>query len=110
MSETLGKWHFWLFFIGCHVTFDTMHFLGLLGMPRSIYTYQPDRGWNLLNLVVSIGGLIQGIAVLISAYNFIRSYWRGEAAGDDPWDALDPGMGHLVSTSCLQLRGAAGSA
>ena len=87
MSETLGKWHFWLFLIGFHITFDTMHFLGLLGMPRSIYTYQPDRGWNLLNLVVSIGGLIQGIAVLIFAYNFIVSYWRGEVAGDDPWDA-----------------------
>jgi cytochrome c oxidase subunit 1 len=87
MSETLGKWHFWLFVIGFHITFDTMHFLGLLGMPRSIYTYQPDRGWNFLNLVVSIGGLIQGVAVLIFAYNFIVSYWRGELAGDDPWDA-----------------------
>jgi cytochrome c oxidase subunit 1 len=87
MSETLGKWHFWLFVIGFHITFDTMHFLGLLGMPRSIYTYQPDRGWNFLNLVVSIGGLIQGIAVLIFAYNLIISYWRGEVAGDDPWDA-----------------------
>jgi cytochrome c oxidase subunit 1 len=87
MSETLGKWHFWLFAIGFHVTFDTMHFLGLIGMPRSIYTYQPDRGWNFLNLVVSIGGLIQGIAVLIFAYNFIVSYRRGKLAGDDPWDA-----------------------
>ena len=87
MNETLGKWHFWLFAIGFHVTFDTMHLLGLFGMPRSIYTYQPDRGWNFLNLLVSIGGLIQGIAVLIFAYNFIRSYWRGEVAGDDPWDA-----------------------
>ena len=87
MGETLGKWHFWLFLIGFHITFDTMHFLGLLGMPRSIYTYQPDRGWNSLNLIVSIGGLIQGIAVLIFAYNFIVSYWRGKVAGDDPWDA-----------------------
>jgi cytochrome c oxidase subunit 1 len=87
MNETLGKWHFWLFAIGFHITFDTMHWLGLLGMPRSIYTYQPDRGWNFLNLVVSVGGLIQGIAVLIFAYNFIVSYWRGEVAGDDPWDA-----------------------
>jgi cytochrome c oxidase subunit 1 len=87
MSEALGKWHFWLFLIGFHVTFDTMHFLGLLGMPRSIYTYQPDRGWNFLNLIISIGGLIQGIAVLIFAYNFIVSYWRGKVAGDDPWDA-----------------------
>ncbi|HMG84196.1 MAG TPA: cytochrome c oxidase subunit I [Terracidiphilus sp.] len=87
MNERLGKWHFWLFVIGFHITFDTMHFLGLLGMPRSIYTYQPDRGWNFLNLVVSVGGLIQGIAVLIFAYNLIVSYWRGEVAGDDPWDA-----------------------
>jgi cytochrome c oxidase subunit I len=87
MSETLGKWHFWLFTIGFHLTFDTMHFLGLMGMPRSIYTYQPDRGWNFLNLVVSVGGLIQGVAVLIFAYNFIISYRRGEVAGDDPWDA-----------------------
>ena len=87
MDETLGKWHFWLFAIGFHITFDTMHLLGLLGMPRSIYTYQPDRGWNFLNLVVSMGGLIQGIAVLIFAYNFIASYRRGKVAGDDPWDA-----------------------
>ena len=87
MSETLGRWHFWLFTIGFHITFDTMHFLGLMGMPRSIYTYQPDRGWNFLNLVVSVGGLIQGVAVLIFAYNFIISYRRGEVAGDDPWDA-----------------------
>lgn len=87
MSERLGKWHFWLFAIGFHITFDTMHFLGILGMPRSIYTYQPDRGWNTLNMVVSIGGFIQAIAVLIFAYNFIVSYFKGDVAGDDPWDA-----------------------
>jgi cytochrome c oxidase subunit 1 len=87
MNETLGKWHFWLFLVGFHITFDTMHFLGLLGMPRSIYTYQPDRGWNLLNLVVSAGGIVQGVAVLIFAYNFIASLFRGDLAGDDPWDA-----------------------
>ncbi len=87
MSERLGKWHFWLFVIGFHITFDTMHFLGILGMPRSIYTYQPDRGWNTLNMVISLGGFIQAIAVLIFAYNFIVSYFRGDEAGDDPWDA-----------------------
>jgi cytochrome c oxidase subunit 1 len=87
MNEALGKWHFWLFLIGFHITFDTMHFLGLLGMPRSIYTYQPDRGWNLLNLAVSLGGIVQGVAVLIFAYNFVISLFRGEIAGDDPWDA-----------------------
>jgi cytochrome c oxidase subunit 1 len=87
LNETLGKWHFWLFFIGFHITFDTMHFLGILGMPRSIYTYMPDRGWNTLNLIVSIGGLIQGLAVLIFAYNLVVSYFFGVPAGDDPWDA-----------------------
>ena len=87
LNETLGKWHFWLFFIGFHVTFDTMHFLGFLGMPRSIYTYEPDRGWNHLNMIVSIGGIIQGLAVLIFAFNLVWSYYRGGRAGDDPWDA-----------------------
>jgi cytochrome c oxidase subunit 1 len=87
MSERLGKWNFWLFLIGFHVTFDTMHFVGLLGMPRSIYTYQPDRGWNTLNFVVSIGGLIQGVATLIFAFNLVWSYFRGKVAGNDPWDA-----------------------
>jgi cytochrome c oxidase subunit 1 len=87
LSETLGRWHFWLFAIGFHITFDTMHFLGILGMPRSIYTYQPDRGWNTLNLIVSLGGIIQGIAILIFAYNLIWSSFRGEEAGNDPWDA-----------------------
>jgi cytochrome c oxidase subunit I len=87
MSETLGKWHFWLFIIGFHVCFDTMHIPGILGMPRSIYTYEADRGWATLNLITSIGGFIQGIAVLIFAYNLIVSYFRGTPAGNDPWDA-----------------------
>jgi len=87
LSETLGKWHFWLFLIGFHITFDTMHFLGFLGMPRSIYTYLPDRHWNSLNMIVSIGGLIQGAAVLIFAFNLVWSWFRGQIAGDDPWDA-----------------------
>ena len=87
MSETLGKWHFWLFVIGFHITFDTMHFVGLLGMPRQIYTYEADRGWAHLNQVVSVGGFIQAIAVLIFAFNLIHSYFRGKVAGNDPWDA-----------------------
>jgi cytochrome c oxidase subunit I len=87
MSETLGKWHFWLFFIGFHLTFDTMHVLGFEGMPRWIYTYPADRGWANLNLVVSIGAMIQGVAVLIFAYNLISSLSKGKIAGNDPWDA-----------------------
>jgi len=56
-------------------------------MPRQIYTYEPDRGWNTLNLIVSIGGFIQAIAILILVYNLVRSYFRGDEAGPDPWDA-----------------------
>ncbi len=87
LSETLGKWHFWLFLIGFHITFDTMHFVGLLGMPRSIFTYEPDRGWNTLNLIISLGGFVQAIGVLVFAWNLIYSYLRGKQAGNDPWDA-----------------------
>ena len=87
LDDRLGKWHFWLFVIGFHLTFDVMHFPGLLGMPRQIYTYEPDRGWTLMNQIVSIGGLIQAIGVLIFVYNMVHSYFRGEEAGADPWDA-----------------------
>ncbi|MFL5502294.1 MAG: cbb3-type cytochrome c oxidase subunit I, partial [Gemmatimonadaceae bacterium] len=55
LSERLGKWNFWLFFIGMNVTFFPMHILGLLGMPRRIYTYLPEMGWGGLNLLVSCG-------------------------------------------------------
>jgi len=87
LNETLGKWHFWLFLIGFHMTFDIMHFVGMEGMPRSIYTYEADRGWAHLNMIISIGGAIQAVAVLIFAYNLFWSYYRGREAGNDPWDA-----------------------
>ena len=87
MSETLGKWHFWLFVIGFHVTFDLMHIPGMLGMPRRIYTYDPGRGWDTLNLLVSLGAFIQAVAVLIFVWNLVFSYWKGKRAGNDPWDA-----------------------
>jgi len=53
-SETLGKWHFWLFVLRLHLTFDTMHIPGILGMPRRIYTYESGRGWGALNFVVTM--------------------------------------------------------
>jgi cytochrome c oxidase subunit I len=87
LSETLGKWHFWLFVIGFHLTFDFMHIPGLLGMPRRIYTYEPGRGWEGWNMIVSAGGIIQAIATLIFVYNLVSSYYRGKVAGPDPWDA-----------------------
>ena len=87
LSETLGKWHFWIFTLGFHITFDLMHIPGLLGMPRQIYTYEPGRGWEHWNMIVSIGGFIQAIAVGIFAFNLIYSYFKGPLAGNDPWDA-----------------------
>src|SRR5271163_1881470 len=71
MSETLGKWHFWLFTIGFHLTFDFMHLPGILGMPRRIYTYEASRGWGGLNMIVSIGGAVQAIGLLIFVYNLV---------------------------------------
>ncbi len=87
LSEKLGKWHFWLFVIGFHITFDTMHFLGILGMPRSVYTYEADRGWGTLNMIVSAGAFVQAAATLIFVYNLVISYFKGQEAGNDPWDA-----------------------
>jgi cytochrome c oxidase subunit I len=87
LSERLGKWHFWLFVLGFHMTFDLMHIPGVLGMPRSIYTYEADRGWGRWNLLISIGAIIQGIATLIFLYNLIHSYYKGVDSGPDPWDA-----------------------
>ncbi len=87
LSERLGRWHFWLFLIGFHLTFDTLHFAGLMGMPRRIYTYQPNRGLDLLNQIASLGALLQGVAVLLLVINIVRSLRSGEPAGNDPWDA-----------------------
>jgi cytochrome c oxidase subunit 1 len=87
MDETVGKINFWLMFIGMNIAFFPMHFLGLDGMPRRIYTYDPDMGWNLWNLVSSIGALLVALSVLVFMINAIRSYKKGEVAGADPWDA-----------------------
>ncbi len=87
LSERLGRWHFWLFLIGFHLTFDTMHFAGLRGMPRRIYTYQPGRGLETLNLIESIGGLVQALGILMFLINVVTSLKSGAVAGNDPWDA-----------------------
>jgi cytochrome c oxidase subunit I len=86
LSERLGRWHFWLLVIGFNLTFLTMHIQGLLGMPRRIYTYPHDRGWEIWNLVTTLGVPLQALAILIFAVNVVLALWRGERAGDDPWD------------------------
>ena len=87
LDRRLGLWHFWLFVIGFHLTFDTMHFPGLLGMPRRIFTYDAGRGWETLNLITSIGALFQAVGLLCLVINLLRSVKKGEVAGNDPWDA-----------------------
>jgi cytochrome c oxidase subunit I len=87
LSETLGKWSFWLLVIGFHMTFDPLHFAGVLGMPRRIYTYPPGRGWEGLNLMASTGVIFQAAAVAFMALNIILSLRSGKDAGNDPWDA-----------------------
>jgi cytochrome c oxidase subunit 1 len=87
LSETLGKLHFWSFLIGFHLTFDCMHVPGLLGMPRRIYTYEPGRGWDVWNLLVTIGVFFQAAGTLVFVANLLWSSVRGEPAGSDPWDA-----------------------
>jgi cytochrome c oxidase subunit I len=86
-NETLGKWHFWLFIIGFHLTFDFMHIPGILGMPRRIYTYEPGRGWEMWNLIVTIGAFFQAAGILVFVFNLLWSLRKGEPAGNDPWDA-----------------------
>jgi cytochrome c oxidase subunit 1 len=87
LSETLGKWNFWLFFIGMNVTFFPMHILGLMGMPRRIYTYLPEMGWGGLNLLVSFGAVIIVSSVVVFLINVVMSLLGGIPAGDNPWDA-----------------------
>jgi cytochrome c oxidase subunit 1 len=87
LSERLGKWHFWIFLIGFHLTFDFMHIPGLEGMPRRIYTYEADRGWMMWNIIVSSGAIFQTIGTLLFVYNMVWSFFKGPIAGPDPWDA-----------------------
>ena len=87
LDRRLGIWHFWLFAIGFHLTFDPQHFAGVLGMPRRIYTYEEGRGWEVYNLISSVGVIAQAAGILCFVVNLVRSYLKGEPAGEDPWDA-----------------------
>ncbi len=88
LDERLGKIHFWLSFIGLNLTFFPMHLLGILGMPRRVYTFPGNLGWNELNLIASIGAFLIGLSVMVLFYNFIATLKHGKKAGDDPWDAF----------------------
>jgi cytochrome c oxidase subunit I len=86
MNETLGKWNFWTFIIFFNLTFMPMHWTGLLGMPRRVYTYDPSLGVTGLNQISTIGAIGLGFSVMLFAINIFVSLRSGEPAPDDPWD------------------------
>ena len=87
MSERLGRWVVGLLVVGFNLTFFPMHILGLQGMPRRIYTYQPEMGWGGTNLFVSLSSCILALGFLLFFFDAIRSARKGPLAGDNPWDA-----------------------
>ena len=87
LSERLGKWNFWLFFIGFNVAFFPMHILGLAGMPRRIYTYPAGLGWEDLNLLATLGGVVIVLSVMLFIVNVAKALRLAPAAPANPWDA-----------------------
>jgi cytochrome c oxidase subunit 1 len=87
LSERLGNWHFWLTFVGVNLTFMPMHWSGLYGMPRRVYTYDAGQGWEIFNFLSSIGAYIQAVGVIVGFANVWWGRNHGAVAGDDPWGA-----------------------
>jgi cytochrome c oxidase subunit 1 len=86
-DERLAQVHFWLLFVGFNAAFLPQHMLGLMGMPRRVYTYQEHGLFEWYNLVSSIGSFIMGLAILVFLFNAIRSWRAGPRVGGDPWTA-----------------------
>jgi cytochrome c oxidase subunit 1 len=89
LDERLGKWHFWLTFIGFNLTFMPQHMLGLLGMPRRIWTYHHGGLWDVYNSISTAGSGVMGIGMLLFVVNIFRTQIgrHGRRAGNDPWEA-----------------------
>ncbi|MCC3357608.1 cytochrome c oxidase subunit I [Bacillus sp. REN16] len=85
LNETLGKITFWLFLIGFHLTFFIQHFLGLMGMPRRVFTFLPNHGWELGNLISSVGAAFMALGVLVLLYNVVVTSIKGEYVSGDAW-------------------------
>jgi len=86
LDDRFGRLYFWVMFAGFNVAFFPQHFLGALGMPRRIYSYNPDAGWTLWSLVSTIGAFILGFGVALFVVNAVRSLRHGALAPADPWD------------------------
>ncbi len=86
LNETLGKWHFWLFFIGFHGTFFPLHFAGVMGMPRRVYTYLGNHGFDWINFVSTVSSFLMVAGVIVLLINLVGSSKSGKIASADPWD------------------------
>jgi cytochrome c oxidase subunit 1 len=96
MSEGLGKLAFGLVFLGFNAAFFPMHVSGILGMPRRVYTYPENMGWDTPNMIASIGAFVFALGILVYVANALISLKRGALAGDNPWDA--PGFEWATSS------------
>ncbi|MED4072529.1 cytochrome c oxidase subunit I [Priestia endophytica] len=85
LDEKLGKITFWLFLIGFHLTFFIQHFVGLMGMPRRVWTFLDGQGWNTANLISSIGAVFMAVAVLVLVVNIIKTSMSKQQADGDAW-------------------------
>jgi cytochrome c oxidase subunit 1/cytochrome c oxidase subunit I+III len=86
LGERLGRWSFWTMFVGFNLAFFPMHISGLLGQPRRTYTYHPGLGWDVWNLLSTIGAFLLAFGVLLTFWNWWRSRRHGAVAGNNPWD------------------------
>ncbi|HEY9154734.1 MAG TPA: cbb3-type cytochrome c oxidase subunit I, partial [Opitutaceae bacterium] len=87
LNDILGKWTFWLLFIGFNLTFFPMHMLGLEGMPRRVYTYDASTGWGTLNLIATIGAFLMAAGSIAFVINVLRSRRGQQTCGNDPWNS-----------------------
>lgn len=86
LNETLGKWNFWTFFIGFHLTFFPQHFLGLMGMPRRVFTYLKDQNLDAGNMISTIGAFGMTIGTILFVVNVFVAARSSKRAPADPWD------------------------
>ena len=111
-SELLGRWAFWLVFIGFNMTFLLMHVTGLLGMPRRVYTYTAELGWDWLNLLSSIGGFVMAIGVGMLVVDILLHFRFGRLAPRNPWNAdtlewavdMPVTTYNFISLPCIESR------
>ncbi|MCX8002865.1 MAG: cytochrome c oxidase subunit I [Anoxybacillus mongoliensis] len=86
LDEKLGKVTFWLFFIGFHLTFFIQHFLGLMGMPRRVFTFLPGQGFETGNMISTVGAFFMAAGTIVLLANVVITTVKGKRVGNDPWE------------------------